>query len=335
VFDGARDARARGPRAVRPYAVHIAPGDPSRAISIDGDGEAPAVHVTGPGGQDVTSSSGDCTAATDTTYNGSTCLTIVGHIRIMRSPRSHQTVVGLQNPAPGTYTITPMTSSSGFAKVFTADDPAAPRITGSVVGTGASRTLRYNVRPIRNQEVTFLDVGPQGSHEIGTVNGGRTGALTFTPAAGNATHFIEAEVEMAGLPVPMLAGGSSGALDARTIRASGRGGAMVTIARFRPPRLTHAGRVRRLQVHRRGSVVRVNWRKATGARRYVVILRLRNGRLRTIFARGTSARINGVPRIEPGQITMRGIGTDGRLGPAVRARFRATAKPHTILRKLR
>jgi hypothetical protein len=336
VYDGARDARARGRQGdVRPYVVHIAPGDPSRAISLDGDGEAPAVQVTGPGGQDATSSTGDCTPATDTTYNGSTCLTMVGHIRIMRSPSSDQTVVGLQDPAPGTYTITPQPSSSAFAKVFTAEDPAAPQITGSVLGSGAARTLRYNVRAIPDEKVTFLDEGPDGTREIGTVTGGRSGALTFSPAPGNATHFVEAEVEMAGLPVPMLGGEGSGAADASALHAGSRGAAMVTIARFRPPRFVHAGPVRRVHLARQGTVLRVSWRKARGASRYVVVVRLRNGRLRTVVVRGTSARITRVPRTEPGQITVEAIDNDGRPGPASRARFRAMAKPHTILQRLR
>ncbi|HET7046851.1 MAG TPA: Ig-like domain repeat protein [Solirubrobacteraceae bacterium] len=336
VFDAARNARPHGPRAdARPYVVHIAPGDPSRAISLGGDEEAPAVRVTGPGGQDVTSSTGACSPAAPTAYNGSTCLTLVGHIRIMRSPFSHQTVVGLQDPAPGTYTITPLPSSSGFANVFTADDSVSPRITGTVLGTGASRTLRYNVRAIPDEKVTFLDVGPQGAREIGTVNGGKTGNLNFTPGPGNATHLIEAEVEMAGLPVPMLGGAGSSAADATTAGAASQGAARLTIARFRPPRVVHAGATRGLRVQRRGAVVRARWHRARGARRYAVALRLRDGRLRTVVVGGTSARIGRVPRTEAGQITVRAIGADGRLGSAARAKVRAVAKPHTILRKLR
>ena len=335
VFDGARDAHARGRQSdLRPYVVHIAAGDPSRAISLQGDGEAPAVRVTGPGGQDVTSSTGDCTPATETAYNGSTCLTMVDQIRIMRSPTSHETVVGLQNPRPGTYTITPLPSSSGFAAVSTADDPASPRITGSVVGTGASRTLRYNVRAIPDEKVTFLDVGPQGAREIGTARGGTTGALNFTPAPGGATHFVEAEVEMAGLPVPMLGNGGAGAVDASDHGATQRGAAMATIARFRLPRLVHAGAVRRVRVRRQGTVVRVSWLKARSAHRYAVVLLLRNGRRWTVTVRDTRARILRIPRTEPGQITVRAIGNDSRPGPAARVRFRATAKPRTILQRL-
>ena len=110
---------------------------------------------------------------------------------------------------------------------------------------------------------------------------------------------------------------------------------MVTVARFRPPRLVHAGRAHRLRVHRRGATVRVSWRNAHGARRYMVILRLRNGRVRSVTVRGTHARLNGVPRTEPGQITVRALGTDGKPGRMVRARFKAATKPYTILQRLR
>jgi hypothetical protein len=79
----------------------------------------------------------------------------------------------------------------------------------------------------------------------------------------------------------------------------------------------------------------VSWRKARGARRYVVTVRLRNGSLRTVTVGGTSARITGLPRIEPGRIIVGAIGNDGRPGPTVSSQFRATAKPHTILRRLR
>ena len=50
---------------------------------------------------------------------------------------------------------------------------------------------------------------------------------------------------------------------------------------------------------------------------------------------GVAARPGRVPRTEAGQITVRAIGTDGRLGSPARGKVRAVAKPHTILRKLR
>jgi hypothetical protein len=112
-------------------------------------------------------------------------------------------------------------------------DPATPRITGSLLGTGASRTLHYNVRAIPDEKVTFFDVGPQGAREIGTANGGSTGALTLTPAPGSATHFVDAEIEMAGLPVPMLGGAGAGAATASSVGAAQDGAAKLTIARFR------------------------------------------------------------------------------------------------------
>jgi hypothetical protein len=89
-----------------------------------------------------------------------------------------------------------------------------------------------------------------------------------------------------------------------------------------------------VRLQHRGSVLRVSSRKLRGAVRYVVIARLRSGRVRIVFVRPTSVRVNGIPRTEAGQITVRAIGTDGRPGPAVGIRFRATAKPQTILHPL-
>ena len=221
-----------------------------------------------------------------------------------------------------------MTASS-FTAVSTAEDPAAPQ----VAGTGATRTLRYTLNPLPGGKVTFLDVGPQGAREIGTVTNRTTGTIPFIPAPDNATHTVEAEVEMAGLPVPMLPKQPRAAVP-RVARATPRAGATVTIALFHTPRPVHAGRAGRLHVRHRATL-RVAWRKARGARRYAVSFRLRNGRVRTALVHTAHARITGVARTEPGVVTVRAIGPDGRPGAAVHARFRATARPHTILRRFR
>ncbi|HZQ82646.1 MAG TPA: hypothetical protein VFB25_11785 [Gaiellaceae bacterium] len=332
VFD---DRRLAGARTLQPYVVDVPAGDPGRAIQLDGDVEAPAVRVTGPGGQDVSSSSGACTPATPTSYNGSSCLTVVGHIRIIRSPDTNETVVGLQNPAAGTYTITPQPSSTGFSHVFIAKDPAAPQITGTVVGAGATRTLRYSVNPIPDAKVTFLDVGPQGSREIGTVAGGTSGSLSFTPAPGGAAHTIQAEVEMAGLPVPLLPAAGAAPLRENSVRTTGAGGAATTtIARFDPPPLVHAGPVGRVTAKRQGTSLRVAWARVRGALRYTVAVRLRNGRVLARVAHGTSTRIGGIPRTEAGRVTVEAFANDNRAGRAGIARFAETARPYTILRPL-
>jgi len=139
---------------------------------------------------------------------------------------------------------------------------------------------------------------------------------------------------MAGLPVPMLPQRPRAAVP-RVARAKPRAGATVTVAHFRAPRPVHAGRVSRVHVQRRGKALRIRWRKAHGARRNAVSFRLRNGRARTIVVRAAHARITGVARTEPGVVTVRAIGPDGRPGAAVHSHFRATARPHTILRRFR
>jgi hypothetical protein len=67
----------------------------------------------------------------------------------------------------------------------------------------------------------------------------------------------------------------------------------------------------------------------------VVVVRLRDGRVRTVTVQRTGARIAGIPRTEALQVTIAAIANDGRPGPAVRARLRATAKARTILEPLR
>jgi hypothetical protein len=332
VYDGAiRAHRIRASTA--PYEVKVGAGDPGRAIRIDGTDEAPAVLVTGPGGQRLASSTGHCTTATDKIYNGDTCLTIGGHIRIMRSPQAKQTVVGIENPAPGSYTITPVVDSAAFARVFTARDGDAPTVTGKVTGTGVSRTLTYHIADAADERVTFLDVGPQGAREIGTATGG-VGRMPLTTAPGSGTHRIEALFERAGLPLPMLGGSAAAqASSAATGSAAAAPASYLTIARFKPPRPIRPGTVKKLRIARRGTALLVKWRRARGAQRYSVVMRRDDGSTRSSIVRAPRLRIAGVPRVTGGRVTVRAIGSDSRSGRAARARFGATAKRRTVQRK--
>ena len=121
VFDG----KAAAAQADGALAVTIKPGDPSRAIRLDGEAGAPRVRVTAPGGQVLESPAGPGTALTPA-------------IRILRSHQIKATVIGLQNPRPGRYTIEPMPGSPAITKVTEANDPPPARVTARVTGRGAS-----------------------------------------------------------------------------------------------------------------------------------------------------------------------------------------------------
>ncbi|HXZ56436.1 MAG TPA: ELWxxDGT repeat protein [Gaiellaceae bacterium] len=308
--------------AAQPYSFTIKAGDPSHAVQLDGVDDAPEVEVTGPGGIDVTSSSGDCTPATATTYNGNTCLTVSGKVRIIRSPRFKETVIGVQNPAAGTYTVTPL-GGSVFADAYKASDTASLGISGSVSGSGLLRTLSYNVRQIPGEKVTFLDEYAGVAKEIGTVINGGSGILRFSPPAGTTIHQVVAEVELAGIPVPVPTAGPSGPTP---LTSAPR----ITIASFRPPKPPKLHVISRLRATRHGSSLAVSWHKAGGAVKYGVVLTLADGTGRAVYAKKTSARIANVARTEAGKVTVIAIAADGRKSKARHVSFKATAKAPTL-----
>jgi len=310
--------------AAQPYTFTIKAGDPSHAVRLDGDTDAPAVEVTGPGGIDVTSGSGDCVPATSTTYNGNTCMTVQGKVRIMRSPKFKETVVGVQNPAAGTYTITPVAGSS-FTQVFKADDTGALQISGSVTGSGLLRTLSYNATSIPGEKITFLDVSAGGAKEIGTVVGGGSGNLKFAPPPGTTVHQVVAEVELAGLPVPDL----SGAGKSFSANAASPGGRL-TIATYHPPKPPRLGVVSHLKATRHGKTLKVTWRKAPGAVRYAVVLGKADRTSQSLYAKRTSASF-AVAKTDSGRVTVRAIAADGRTGKLRHVDFKATAKSATLV----
>lgn len=284
VFDGrAVEAQAGGVRAIA-----IKRGDPSRALRLDGAGGAPRVRVTGPGGLALASSSGPGLEASKT-------------LRIMRSEKLKATVIGLVDPEPGTYTITPLPGSPTIAKLTEANDPPDARVKASVTGKGARRKLVYDVARRPDQRVTFVESGSAGTRQIGTVRGGR-GSLSFAPAPGGGRRRIQAQFELAGLPAERL-----------------------TVASFMPPsaRLARPGRV---AVRRRGAKLLVSWARVAGATRYDVIATLASGAQRATTTRRPSATLTGITASSGGRVAVRGVASM-RQGGLRTARFRATKPP--------
>ena len=77
------------------------------------------------------------------------------------------------------------------------------------------------IRRRKDQRVRFVDIGPTGSRELGTISGGGRGTLKFTAVPGTGVHRIEAQFQLAGLEAERI-----------------------TVARFRPPSTTLAAALR-------------------------------------------------------------------------------------------
>ncbi len=261
-------------------------GDPSRAIRLDGADGAPRVRVTAPGGQTLNSPEGPGNALTSRDPD----------------PRSQQikaTVIGLQDPKPGSYKLDLLPGSPAITKLTEAEDPPPARVSARVTGRGATRTLVYDVLRRPGQKVTFVEVTGGAKRPLGTVAGGR-GRLRFTPAPGTDRRRIEAQFELVGI-----------------------GAETKTVAAFTPPS-PRLGRPTRLTVRRHASRLVVTWKRVVDAARYELVTTLNSGGQRITRTRRPAATITRVARSSGGRVSVRAI-APMREGRAAAARFRATA----------
>jgi hypothetical protein len=277
----------------------------SPALKLYGQGAAPLVRVTGPGGQSLDSDSTD--SGLDYSPDGK--------IRILRYESSTEnfTVVGLQNDRPGTYTVTAMPGSVPFTVTENATDPPDARVTGSVTGTAAStqRVLTYDVRPRPDQSVTFLDVGQGGAAKvIGRVNGGGRGHIRFSSAPGRGRRTVEAQFSLTGVPAERM-----------------------KVTSYRPP-VPELDRPRPVHVTRRKGTLAVTWRHVAGAARYeVTVTSRKTGYQRFARTRGNRLVLTRIPLWVAGVVTVRAIDVT-RQSQTAAGTFTAVGTKPTKLGKL-
>jgi hypothetical protein len=274
----ARDARTAAAGASIP--VTIKRGAASRAISLDGVGGAPEVRVQTPDGKLLTSSA-------------ASGLALSPAVRILRSEKMNVTVVGLVHPAPGTYSIELLPGSPTVKMMSDASDQPPARVSATVRGSGARRTLSYDVARRLSQRVTFIEQAQGGSRIIGTINGGGRGRLSFTPAPGNDRRTIIAQFELAGLP-------------AETVK----------LASFTPPS-PRLGKPARLRATRRGLTLRVSWGAVAGATSYEIVARLSSGE-RIVRTHRQAITLKQVPRFDGGLISVLALATMRHGKPTLR-----------------
>ena len=307
-FDGCKWSRfkldvrsARAQAAAGGFTMNVRRGEPSPALKLYGQGGAPTVKVTGPGGQALSSVS---PKGVDVSGGGK--------IRILRFDGNKQagpfTVVGLQDAQPGRYTVEALPGSAPVTRTARATDPPAAKITGKVSGKDRRRVLTYEVRRRAGQKVTFQEVAPGGAAKtLGTTRGGR-GKLRFTPAPGGRRRQIVAQFELEGIPAERK-----------------------VVTSFRPPSAV-LGRPAKLALKRgKGSKLRASWKRVRGAATYEIAATLSSRRV--VFARTSrrSVSLKGVPRYLSGRVTVRAI-ADMRQGRTAGRRFKAVERRPTAFR---
>lgn len=261
--------------------VRVPAGVPSYTVLLIGDGGAPKVTATGPGGAAVRSGE----QPTDTGFTAT-----VGNLAA--------TYLVLTEPRAGDWTIVPSQDSPAIKQTLTSEGFEPATVTGKVTGSGRRRTIAYRIRNLgHGQRVVFAERGAFGTNVVGSAAKAR-GRLTYTIAdARGGRRRVLAMVQKDGLE-------------------TGRR----TIGIYRAPGPVRPGKPRRLGVKRRGNAVAVRWRPASGAQRYAVTLRGRHGTSvgRLVGRRGRRVRFVRIRRDERLTVRVVGISKKLRRGPVVK-----------------
>lgn len=261
--------------------VNVPRGVPSHTIVLTGNGGAPQVTATGPGGAVVRSGE----QPTDVGFTAT-------------SGNLPATYLVLTNPTPGDWTIVPNPGSPAITQTLASSGFKPLSVKAKLGGKGRKRSITYRLKNRgHGQRVVFAERGKFGTNIVGSTSKAR-GKLKFTIAdAQGGRRRVLAMVETDGL---------------QTDRK--------TIGTYKAPPPVKPGKVRRLRATRKGKNVIVSWRGARGAQRYSVTLRGRHGTAlgRLAGRKARKVRFTHVRRDEKLKIAVYGVSKKLRRGPAAK-----------------
>jgi len=268
------------PRAQRRQAgggttVDVAGGLPSETILVKGDGAAPKVAVSGPGGSFTSEQPG-----------------AAGLVVVPRGVDAAYVV--LKKPKAGAWTVTPEPGSAAITQVMTSDGYVAATVRAKLGGQGRRRSIAYRVaHGGHGQAVQFLERGAFGTHVLGTVARAR-GVLRFAPAdAKGGRRTVFALVQHEGIVLSRTKVGSyvaPGPLRSAAVRGlrARRHGTAVTVS------WRGAARAARYAVRLRGTHMRLG--QLVGAKvHHVRFAAVRRGEKVTVTVVPLSAKLRSGP----------------------------------------
>jgi PKD repeat protein len=276
-------ARAAGAE----QAIDLPRGLPGAVIVAEGRDAPPKISVVGPNGERVTAPDG-LEAVQQAPF------------LLLKNPAARLTQVAIGKPAAGRWRVVVEDGSSPVVSIRSAEGLEPPDVRAKVVGRGHRRAIRYRVKPLAGQKVTFVERGPSAGGRIGVARGSR-GRVRFVPADGVAERRrIVALVEQNGL--------------IREQRA---------VATYRAPAALRPASPRRLRAVRRGTRLRVSWKRVPRVSSYEAQVRLSDGRRLVLRTRGHAVTIPRVGARLRGAVAVRGISPSAVLGTPARARIKA------------
>jgi hypothetical protein len=267
-------------------AVGVPGGLPTATLLVEGDGGAPDVTVTGPGGVNV-SEAAPSAAGFVTTVDGVDAAYVV-----------------LNKPAAGDYTVTPNDGSAAVKSVMVGQGYRQATVKAKLGGRGRKRSIAYTIANLGSgQSVEFAESGSFGTRMLGTATKAK-GTLKIKPAA--------------------VRGGKRTVI--AIVQHDGVEKARSRVGTYTAPAPPGPGRVRGLRAKRKGNTLQVSWRRVAGAKRYAVRLRGGRGtQLATLTAR-KRATFAHVRRDEKLRVSVQAIGPAMRTGKARTLTVRAAKR---------
>jgi hypothetical protein len=262
----------------------------SVAFELTGSGGPPGVTVTGPGGETVTVSK-DAPAVATSKF-----------LAQMRADNT--TFILVDRPAGGNWKL----SDDGTVHVTRVREARGlpdPSVKATVSGRGRARVLRWRLRPIPGQRVTFAEVGTDVRKAITATTRG-SGTFRFHPADGPAgVRRIVALVEQNGRPRVDIDAGS-----------------------YRAPGPLRPGRPIQLRIVRRGTSLVVSWRSRLAGFGHALHFSLTDNRRGLLMApaRRNSLTLKGVPRAVGAKVEVYEITKLNAKGPAAKGSIKPKAK---------
>lgn len=257
------------------HGVSIPAGSRGMSLRVTGEGGPPTVGLISPAGERITPVPfGEDPTALVTVVNGEA-----------------EARVGLVRPAGGNWTVEHL-GGPEIAKVEFARSLAPPTARAKVIrGKGRTRILAFRATSRPGLRTTFFERVGRGMSLIGSTTKAR-GRLRFRSADGpGGRRNVIAQIEQNELP-----------------RLQTR------VAGYRAPGPIRPPKVRGLRSRLKGSALTIRWRKAPGAKDYLVRVRVADGRHLQFLTPRTRLSIGRVGRRERVRVSVTGRSGAGRPG---------------------
>jgi hypothetical protein len=273
-----------------PQKLQLPAADKQALVRFTGREAAPQVRLHGPDGRVI-----------ETPAPGQGSAERPGSFISFRNEAAKQTDVLLARTGSGDWTYEVLPGSAAIASVRSARPLPKVQVTASVRRSHGRSELRWRLRRIRGQRVTFMEEGRGAPPRVLKTSSAASGHVRFQPfVAPQRRRTIIAIVEQDGKPRRRL-----------------------TVAHYSAPALRRVGAVRALRAKRRGSTVSVSWARMPAARAFQVIVTESTGKRSLHTVSRPRFTLRGTDGRRARSVSVRAVGYDAKVGRSRAARVGA------------